>query len=420
MRPLTTGLVLVALASLSLATGCAGALVQPGHRALFFDPAEAGIQHEVLQPGWYRTACPFWKPDKKCPRVDDFDVTYSTAKEALHTLSSEGLSLDVHLAIKYRPIVSELYLLDTEIGPNYFEEVIGPEMRSAAIGVFAHRSYVDLQKKNGAIEDEIEKELRQRLNGKHVEVSSVLIERVNYAPEILESLRQRVVSQEQTLARKQILENEALQKTSQLELTAQTMKLQLETQSAQKKMELAAQTEQKRMELQAEAEQRKLTATTETEVTKIEIQKKTEEERGRIESALRNKEAERKLTREQATIDKMKAEADAATRVAMAKGEATARLALAAASAEEARAGAASITPMTVQMHAYDALGKLGGTGTTFLLGDYSKLPGWLFPHVPGFESAFRGGYAWPGLPALVPSAQGGTRLSAATAAETR
>jgi hypothetical protein len=48
-------------------------------------------------------------------------------------------------------------------------------------------------------------------------------------------------------------------------------------------------------------------------------------------------------------------------------------------------------------MHAYDALGKLGGLGTTFMLGDWSKLPNWLFPHVPGFESAFAPWYTLPG-----------------------
>src|SRR5580692_8081233 len=101
------GLSFVALSALTLGTGCAGALVEPGHRALYFDPSNGGIQHEVLQPGWYRTACPFWQPSNDCPRVDDFDVTYSTAKEELHTLSKEGLPLDLHTALKYRPIVSE-------------------------------------------------------------------------------------------------------------------------------------------------------------------------------------------------------------------------------------------------------------------------------------------------------------------------
>lgn len=406
----------LSLFALTMGTGCAGALVQPGHRALFFDPNNGGIQHEVLQPGWYRTACPFWQPDNKCPRVDDFDVTYSTSKEQLHTLSAEGLPLELHMALKYRPIVSELYLLDTEIGPNYFDEVIGPEFRSAAIGVFARTSYVDLQKKNGSIEDEIEKELRTRLRGKHIEVSSVLIERVTYAPEILQSEKERVVSQEQTLRNKQLLENQALQRKRELELSADTKKLELETQAAQKKMELAAQTEQKRLELQAQAEQNKITATTDLEVKKIQIQKDTDEEKFRIDSSLRNMAAQRKLTAQQAQIDKMRADADATTRVAQARGEASARLALAKATAAEAEASAAYITPNQVMMHAYDSLGKLGGSGTNVMLGDWSKTPGWLFPHVPGFQPALGPWYGgWPGAlpaPAPAPAAQSAARVS--------
>jgi regulator of protease activity HflC (stomatin/prohibitin superfamily) len=372
--------------ALTMGAGCAGATIQPGHRALYFDPGNGGIQHEVLQPGWYRTACMPWVPDNKCPRVDDFDVTYSTSKEQLHTLSSEGLPLELRIAVAYRPIVAELYLLDTEIGPNYFDEVIGPEFRSATIGVFAQTSYVDLQRKNGLIEDQIEKELRQRLKGKHIEVSSVLIEKVTYAPEILQSEKERVVSQEQTLRNKQLLENEALQKKRALELQAETKKLELETQ-----------TEQKRLELQAQAEQSKLTARTDLEVKEIQIKRDTDEEKFRIESALRNKKAEKQLVAQQADIDKMKADADATASVARARGEANARIALAKATTEENRADAAKIGPMQVMMHGYDALGQLGGANTTFMLGDWSKLPQWLFPRVPAFQSAFAPYYGWPG-----------------------
>ena len=236
MRDLSmTGLCLLALGALTTGTGCAGALVQPGHRALFFDPAHGGIQHEVLQPGWYRTACPFWEPDNKCPRVDDFDVTYSTAQEEIKTLSVEKLPIELNLALKYRPVVAELYLLATEIGANYFDEVIGPEMRSAAIGVLARTSYQDLQKENGTIEDDIEKDLRGRLKGKHIEIASVLIEKINYAPQILEAYQQRVVSQEEALTSKQLLENAALRRKREgRRLAAETKQLQerLENQSS--------------------------------------------------------------------------------------------------------------------------------------------------------------------------------------------
>jgi regulator of protease activity HflC (stomatin/prohibitin superfamily) len=388
----------LSLAALFMGTGCAGVTVQPGHRALYFDPSNGGIQHEVLQPGWYRTPCAIWTPDSRCPSVVDFDVTYSTATKQIHSLSLEKLPIELELTVKYRPIVSELYLLDTEIGPNYFDEVVGPEFNSAAAGVFARTSYLDLQAKNRDIEDEIEKQLRDRLKGKHIEISSVLIGKVSYAPEILASQRERVVSQEQTLRNKQLLENEALQKKRQLELEADTKKLELETSSARKKMELQAQTEQKKLELEAEAEQSKLGAQTKLDVEKIKIQKETEEEKFRIDSELRNKQAELRLVTQQAQIDRTKAEADATARVATAKGEANSRLALAKATEAETRASVANVTPMHVMMHAYDALGHLGGTGTTFMLGDWSKVPNFLFPRVPAFQSAFMPWYG-PTLP---------------------
>ncbi len=398
-----TGMGFVMLAALTMGTGCAGALVQPGHRGLYFDPVNGGIQHEVLKPGWYRTACAFWTPDNKCPRVDDFDVTYSTAKEDVKTLSSEKLPVDLHLALKYRPIVSELYLLDTEIGANYFDEVIGPEFRSAAIGVLAHISYQDLQKENGKIEDDIERELRHRLQGKHIEIASVLIEKIEYAQQIVDAYRLRIVSQEETLTRNQLLENAAAQKKRELELVAETKKLELENQSAQKKMELSAQTEQKKMQLQADSEQRKLAATAETEVKKIEIARETEAEKARFDAALLNKRTEKTLAIVQAEIDRLKAEAGAATAVAAAKCEAESRLALSRATGAENEATAANITMNQVMMHAYDALGQLGGTGTTFLLGDYSKLPNWLFPKIPGFQTA-----PWLTMPTAAPAPRAG------------
>jgi regulator of protease activity HflC (stomatin/prohibitin superfamily) len=399
------GLSLLSFGALTMGTGCAGATIQPGHRALYFDPGNGGIQHEVLQPGWKRLACPFWVPDTKCPRVDDFDVTYQTAKEEMHVLSKEGLPLDAHVAVSYRPIVSELYLLDTDIGPTYFQEVIGPEFRSAAIGVFSHESYADLQRSNGAIEDRMEKALRERLKGKHIEISSVLLEKVNYDPKILESQRERVVSQEETLRNKQLLENQASQEKRKIELQTE----EIETRAAHKKTELVATTEQKKLELQAQAEQKELELKTELTLKKLEIQKNTDEEKFRIDSELRNKQAEKKITVEQAQIDKMKAESAATAQEAQARGESESRLMLAKATGEEKHAEAANITQNQVMMHAYDALGNLGGTGTTILMGDYSKLPNWLFPKMNGFQTFAP---MVPLAPAGVTAPQAGSTLS--------
>jgi hypothetical protein len=78
----------------------------------------------VIKLGWCFLGCTAnW--------IDDFDMTDTTRAERLPVRSREGLEVDLQIGVIYRPIISELYQLDTEIGPNYYAEVVGPEFRSA-------------------------------------------------------------------------------------------------------------------------------------------------------------------------------------------------------------------------------------------------------------------------------------------------
>jgi regulator of protease activity HflC (stomatin/prohibitin superfamily) len=211
MRSTVAALLAVALGT----SGCATTTIEPGHRGLLFAPREGGLKHEVLQPGYYRLGWCFI--DCTSNRIDDFDVTYSTKAERLQVRSSEGLDLDVGVSVIYRPIIAELYQLDTEIGRNYYDEVIGPEFRSTCGGVFARHSYADLQHGVLAIENEVEAELRRRTAGKHVEIASVTIERIAYAPEIAEAVRQRLAAAEEARRRQADEELEFAQKKREIE-----------------------------------------------------------------------------------------------------------------------------------------------------------------------------------------------------------
>jgi len=329
-----------AVAFAMLMSGCVMTTVEPGHRGLYFEPGGRGLLREVLPPdkyklGWCFIAC-------TSNRIDDFDVTYSTRTERIRTKSTEGLDLDLTLSVIYRPVVSELYELDTEIGTNYYEEVIGPEFRSAARGVFAHHSYMELQKKNESIEDEVENEVRRRTRGKHVEISSVTLEAVTYAPEIAEKIRERIAG-EQEAARQQAA--------------------------------IAWEGERQRLQLQKEAETARFKA--EEQLAALETQKK--------------------VTQAESEMASIRAEADAKKKILLAKADAEAAVLAARARAEEKRAETAGITPMEVMIHAYDALGQMGGSGTTVLLGDWSHVTNFLFPHVGAFQSAFNP-YATPAL----------------------
>jgi len=360
MRKLMFGLVgIVGLAAL---TGCgSGALVAPGHRALLFDPL-SGLRHEPLNEGYHHLYSFCWN-EMKCPHVDDFDVTYSTRKEDIQTTSQEGLQMTLRLALIYRPVISELYELDTQIGPNYYDEVVGPEFRSAARGVLARHSYAELVGKDQKIEDEIEDEVRKRIKGKHVEISSIVMESVNYAPEIAAANRARIVGEQEAARKKAASENEHMQKQTELQHKREEDQAQLEAQTEHARQEAQAHSEQAKFEAVATGEQARLAAEIE--------------------------QASKKHQLEMAKLDTTLARAKMAARIADAQGEAEAAKLMARAHAEENHATAQLVTPLTVQMHAYDALGKLGGEGTTILLGEWSHVPNFLFPHAGAFANAY-------------------------------
>jgi regulator of protease activity HflC (stomatin/prohibitin superfamily) len=345
--------------------GCATTTIEPGHRGLYFEPNGGGLRREVLPPAKYKLGWCFIYCTSN--RVDDFDVTFSTKTEDIHTKSSEGLDLDMKLSVIYRPIVSELYQLDTEIGPNYYDEVIGPEFRSACRGVFARHSYTELQKKNESIENEVEAEVRRRTSGKHVEISSITLENVNYAPEIAEKIRQKIAGEQEASKQQAAMAWEAEKKQQLVKDQAAQQKLELETAAAQKTLELQTEAEQQRLELQKEAETARFKA--EQDLAAIDTQ--------------------RKVTKAQAEIDRLRAITEADKKIIDAKADAEAARQMAKAHAEERKAETAGVTPMEVMVHAYDALGHLGGTGTSILLGDWAHVPNFLFPRVPSLQSAF-------------------------------
>jgi regulator of protease activity HflC (stomatin/prohibitin superfamily) len=341
MNTITRHAALVA-ASLA-AAGCTATTVEPGHRGLYFAPNAGGLRREILPPGTYRLGWCFVACTSN--RIDDFDVTFSTRTEAIHTKSAEGLDLDLKLSVIYRPIVSELYLLDTEIGANYYDEVIAPEFKSACRGVFARHSYTELQARNESIEDEVEAAVRRRTAGRHVEISSVTLETVNYAPEIAEKIRQKIAG-EQEASRQQAA--------------------------------IAWDAEKKKQVVTAEAAQQKL-----------ELEKDAETARFKAEHDLAAIETQRKVTKAQAEIERMRAESEATKKIIEAKADAEVAIQMAHAHAEDRKAETAGVTPMEVMLHGYDALSHLGGTGTTIVLGDWAHVPSFLFPRVPSLQSAF-------------------------------
>jgi regulator of protease activity HflC (stomatin/prohibitin superfamily) len=152
--------------------GCRCPTVDSGNRGIVFKTLGGGTSKEVLGEGMH--FIPIWN------HVISYDTRVHEMKEQLIVLSSNGLTLRVDASVRYRPKVEELYELQTQIGQDYDQKVIGPVVRSEARKVFGRYQPEEIYStKREEIERQIYDEVLRALEGKHVVVEAVLVRDVD-------------------------------------------------------------------------------------------------------------------------------------------------------------------------------------------------------------------------------------------------
>ncbi|MBU0558491.1 MAG: prohibitin family protein [Bacteroidetes bacterium] len=131
-----------------------------------------------------------------------YDVRWQTQSEKVDILSNDDLHMEVVVSLRLRPKPNELYFLHTEIGEQYYTEVVQQEFRSASRAVFSQYRYIDIPKKSLEIQNAILTELTENLKGKHLDLDAVQIKHVDY-PERVKQAADIKLATEQKLLQKE-------------------------------------------------------------------------------------------------------------------------------------------------------------------------------------------------------------------------
>ena len=87
----------------------------------------------------------------------------------MEVLSQNGLSIQIDLSFRYNPVHEKIGYLHDEIGRNYLERIIKPEIRSVTREVIGNYLPEELYStKREAIEDEIEELTRNKIASKYL------------------------------------------------------------------------------------------------------------------------------------------------------------------------------------------------------------------------------------------------------------
>ncbi len=184
-----------ALCAVVLLSSCV--TVGPGQAGVLWKAA-GGTQPNTYGEGQYL----LWLAN----HMNVYDLRVMSNDETLNVIASNGLSISLAATVRYRIAPDEVVQLQKEIGPDYYNIILEPLVRSDARRVVG--SYLPEEiysTKRDVIEREIREHLVSRVAGKHLIVEAVLIRNVELPPAIRQAIDQKLAAEQEVLKMEYVL-----------------------------------------------------------------------------------------------------------------------------------------------------------------------------------------------------------------------
>lgn len=165
--------------------------IDPGQKGVLFKRFGGGLDKELTYGQGFHVIAP-WN------HMFIYDVRTNEGLEKMTVLSKNGLQINVELSYRYSPTADKIGFLHDEIGPNYLNRIIIPEIRSATREVIGKYLPEELySSKREAIQDEIYQRTSENITKKHLILDAILIREVEL-PETLKAAIERKLKEEQS------------------------------------------------------------------------------------------------------------------------------------------------------------------------------------------------------------------------------
>lgn len=160
--------------------------IPPGHKGVLFKRLGEGVVVDKVYNEGFQLVAP-WNTMEK------YDIRFTDKMEEMNVLSKNGLSIIIELSWRYHPIGDKVGYLHKEIGKNYAEAIIKPEIRSATREVIGKYLPEELYStKREAIQVEIYETTKESLIPKHINLDAVLIRSVVLPATLKEAIENKL------------------------------------------------------------------------------------------------------------------------------------------------------------------------------------------------------------------------------------
>ena len=164
--------------------------IQPGEKGVLFKRFGGGLDKEQVYNQGFHVIAP-WN------RMFIYDVRIQESLVTMEVLSKNGLTIKCQLSYRFQPISAEIGFLHDNIGFEYHQRIIVPEIRSATREVIGKYLPEELySSKRETIQDEIFQRTSATVGENHLNMDAILIREV-ILPASLQGAIEKKLQQEQ-------------------------------------------------------------------------------------------------------------------------------------------------------------------------------------------------------------------------------
>ncbi len=178
-------------------------ILEPTERGILFKKYTTGLDTETIYGEGLNIVAP-WNS------MIIYDVSEQKLEEKMDVLSSDGLSIDIDVSVRFNPMPSEIGELYQGFKLDYQDKLVRQELRAAVRKVVGRYTPEELYStKREEIETTINEYAEEILNKNHVELRALLIRSIKLPQSIQTAIESKLKQEQESLAYKYRLEKEA-------------------------------------------------------------------------------------------------------------------------------------------------------------------------------------------------------------------
>jgi len=176
--------------------------IDPGEKGVLFRRFAGGLDKENIYGQGFHLIMP-WN------NMTIYDVRVNEAFEEMEVLSKNGLTIECDLSYRYQPVPEKIGWLHDEIGPEYHQRIVIPEIRSATREVIGKYDPEELySSKRQTIQEEIFERTRAQVEEKNIILDAVLIREVALPVSLQQAIERKLKEEQSSLEYEFRLEKE--------------------------------------------------------------------------------------------------------------------------------------------------------------------------------------------------------------------